>query len=280
MEVYALVGSSGTGKSHHASLLAFQKDIPLILDDGLLIENNRVIAGRSAKREHTRIGAAKRALLTDTEHAGLLRQKIADLKPEKILLIGTSKKMTQRLSKRLGIPEPHNYILIEDIVPQELIEKALRLRKNKNRHVVPLPTFAIKKEFPGYLISPLHSIFTRSATGRRQKLAMERSIVRPVYSSLGNFFIAENVILSMVSYMCEITPGVQKVNRIKFKSDTRGVTMDIDLTFLLHENMKKTLSDIQIMIKENIEYITGFYLIQLNVNAVKVIMNLPQEYKE
>lgn len=278
MIVYALVGSSGTGKSHHASLYAFKNDIPLILDDGLLIENNRVIAGRSAKRELTKIGAAKRALLTDPDHAEHLRQTITGINPSKILLIGTSTKMVKKLSQRLEIPEPHNIIMIEDLLPKEVIEKALSMRKTKNRHVVPLPTFAIKKEFPGYLISPLHSIFTRSAAGRK-KLAMERSIVRPIYSSLGNFFISENVITAMVSYMCEITPGVQKVNRIRVKTTKSGVTMDIDLTFLLHENMKKTLSHIQAMLKENIEYITGFYLTKINVHAVKVIMDTQQDSK-
>ena len=201
MIVYALVGASGTGKSHHASLLAFKNDIRLILDDGLLIHNHRVIAGRSAKRELTKIGAAKRALLIDPAHAASLREKIRGLNPEKILLIGTSRRMVQKLSEVLDIPPPDHYIHIEDIVPEEVIRKALKLRKDKNRHVVPLPTFAIKKDFPGYLVAPLNSIFTRSA-GDQKKIAMERSIVRPIYSTLGNFFIAENVICLLYTSRC------------------------------------------------------------------------------
>ncbi len=272
MIVYALVGPSGTGKSHHASLLAFQNDIPLILDDGLLIENSSVIAGRSAKRELTKIGAAKRALLTDPEHAESLRNKINEVNPAKILLIGTSEKMVQKVAQRLEIPEPHNLIRIDDIVSPETIQKALLLRKTKNRHVVPLPTFAIKKDFPGYLVSPLRSFFTRSVS-EHQKLSVERSIVRPVYSSLGNFFIAENVITSMVSFMCENIPSVHKINKIKIKNSSKGVNMDIELTFMLHENMKKTLSDIQFTIKEYIEFITGFYLSAVNINAVKIFID-------
>ena len=269
MIVYALVGPSGTGKSHHASMLAFKNNIPLILDDGLLIENNRVIAGRSAKRELTKIGAAKRALLTDPEHAESLRKKIIEVNPAKILLIGTSDRMVKKVAQRLEISEPHNLIRIDDIVSPEAIQKALKLRKTKNRHVVPLPTFAIKKDFPGYLVSPLRSLFTRSAP-EQKKLSVERSIVRPVYSSLGNFFIAENVIISMVSFMCEKMPSVHKINKIKIKNSSKGVNMDLELTFILHENMKKTLSDLQFTIKEYIEFITGFYLSAVNISVVKV----------
>ena len=57
MEVYALIGSSGTGKSHHAQAVAFREGINIILDDGLLIQGSRIIAGRSAKREPTKLQA-------------------------------------------------------------------------------------------------------------------------------------------------------------------------------------------------------------------------------
>ncbi|NLZ28599.1 MAG: hypothetical protein GX887_06495 [Firmicutes bacterium] len=274
MIVYALVGASGTGKSHHASLLAFENDIRTILDDGLLIHNHRVIAGRSAKRELTKIGAAKRALLTDPDHARALREKIKEFNPDKILLIGTSRRMVQRLSEILDIPQPDHYILIEDIVPKEVIRKALKARKDKNRHVVPLPTFAIKKDFPGYLIAPLYSIFARSG-GSQKKITMERSIVRPIYSSLGNFSIAENVVINLVTYLCQDMPGISRVNKVKIKSDRLGVTMNVELTMFLQPHMRDSLAALQSMLKENIEYMTGLYLNQINVSASKLTLDLP-----
>ena len=53
VSVYALVGESGTGKSFRAQLLAEKYGIKLIIDDGLLIYNDKIIAGQSAKREKT-----------------------------------------------------------------------------------------------------------------------------------------------------------------------------------------------------------------------------------
>ncbi|MCR3923255.1 MAG: ATP-binding protein, partial [Firmicutes bacterium] len=69
MQVYALIGPSGTGKSHRASYLAFKYEIPLIVDDGLLIAGASVLAGKSAKREATRFAAVKRAIFHDDKHA-------------------------------------------------------------------------------------------------------------------------------------------------------------------------------------------------------------------
>ena len=83
MEIYALVGRRGTGKSHHAQLLAHRYEIAYLLDDGLLIRGNQILAGRSAKRENTRYGAIKRALLHDDEHAGQLREMLHELAPPK-----------------------------------------------------------------------------------------------------------------------------------------------------------------------------------------------------
>ena len=62
MDVYTLVGKSGTGKSYHAMNLCKSLGIEGIIDDGLFIYKNSVIAGVSAKRDATKIGAIKTAL--------------------------------------------------------------------------------------------------------------------------------------------------------------------------------------------------------------------------
>ena len=68
VSVYALVGESGTGKSFRAQLLAEKYGIKLIIDDGLLIYNDKIIAGQSAKREKTFLAAVKVALFDDKKH--------------------------------------------------------------------------------------------------------------------------------------------------------------------------------------------------------------------
>ena len=65
MEVYALVGPSGTGKSYRAISFANEMGILYIIDDGLLIKDNRILAGVSAKKEPTKLAAVRRALFID-----------------------------------------------------------------------------------------------------------------------------------------------------------------------------------------------------------------------
>ena len=50
MEVVAFVGSSGTGKSHRALVVAHENKIECIIDDGILIHDNKIVAGFSKKR--------------------------------------------------------------------------------------------------------------------------------------------------------------------------------------------------------------------------------------
>lgn len=49
MKVYSFTGKSGTGKSYQAIRVAKEKGIPALIDDGLLIYKNKIVAGRSAK---------------------------------------------------------------------------------------------------------------------------------------------------------------------------------------------------------------------------------------
>ncbi len=278
MQVYALVGPSGTGKSHQAPVVAFHENIPLIIDDGLLIKNNRILAGRSAKREATRLGAIKRAIMTDPEHAEDIISKIRELKADKLLILGTSKRMTCVIAEKLMLPPPEKYLMLEDIVPAEDIKKALDIRQRENRHVVPIPTFAIKKEFPGYLISPLRSFFSRPKDARNNReddegeqfYAVERSIVRPVYSSLGNFFIAEHVIYDMVKHILDAWPGIYQVKKVKINKSTGGNVLNIEITVALEPYLKDSLNKAQKKVKTTMEYLTGFYFYRINLNATKI----------
>ena len=60
IKVYAFVGPSGTGKSYRAQMVAAEKNVHFIIDDGLLIYDNQVIAGSSAKKASTKIETVKK----------------------------------------------------------------------------------------------------------------------------------------------------------------------------------------------------------------------------
>ena len=74
IRVYAFVGPSGTGKSYRAQMVASEKNVNYIIDDGLLIKDNEVIAGESAKKAPTKIETVKHALFyTDEEKQEIIK---------------------------------------------------------------------------------------------------------------------------------------------------------------------------------------------------------------
>ena len=90
MDVYTLVGKSGTGKSFHAMNLCKKLNIDAIIDDGLFIYKNSVVAGESAKRASTKIGAVKIALFHDDNLQKQVVEAIKRNQPKSILVLGTS----------------------------------------------------------------------------------------------------------------------------------------------------------------------------------------------
>ena len=113
MKVYSLSGRSGTGKSFQAINLCKEKNIEGIIDDGLFIYRNKVISGISAKRQRTIITAVKAAIFSDDERAEEAKESIARMKPESLLIIGTSDEMIDKIVARLELPEPSERIYIE-----------------------------------------------------------------------------------------------------------------------------------------------------------------------
>ena len=165
MKVYALVGKSGTGKSYQAMNLCRDLDIEVIIDDGLLIYGNGILAGTSAKRQGTVIGAIKTALFTEENHRNSVMGKIHGLDPSKILILGTSDKMVHRIAKRLELPPVDEIIYIEDLTTEKERQYAKKQRHEMGKHVIPVPTFQLKKDFPGYFVDPLRIFKELASTG-------------------------------------------------------------------------------------------------------------------
>jgi len=112
IKVYALVGKPGTGKSFRAKLVAQKYGIELILDDGLLIRDQKILAGKSAKKEKTFLGAVKTSLLDEQSHRTDIYKALQKQKFKRILIIATSDRMPNKIALRLGLPAPTKFFRI------------------------------------------------------------------------------------------------------------------------------------------------------------------------
>lgn len=265
MKVYALVGESGTGKSYKALELACEKGIKYIIDDGILIHKNRILAGVSAKQAQTKVEAVKRAIFHDVSHMESVKFKIVEEHIDKILVIGTSDRMVNQISNRLGLSDIYETTYINDISTIDEIKKAKESR-NKGNHVIPVPTIEIKSMANGLSINPLKRLFKRE---NKPDIIMEKTIIRPTFSYIGKFYISPDVINQIIVYELSNFDIISKINDIKFgeKENIFEVFIDIDANFF---KSVEEIVEIQKYIIKCIDRITLINVGKVNININKI----------
>ena len=214
MQVYAFVGKTGTGKSYNAQRVAKENKINYIIDDAILIKNTKVVAGRSAKTEANFIASVKAAVFLDENRRAEMIQALKKENPEKILILGTSDDMVEKIAANLKLGKIYKTIYIQDIATDDQIKEARRSRVEDGKHVVPVPTLEIKKQFSGYFLDSLKSFnfFGRDDDSVHDN--SEKTIIRPTYSYLGNYTISDNVINAIISHVVSRIDGVSKVFKV------------------------------------------------------------------
>lgn len=265
MEVYTLVGKSGTGKSFHAMNLCKRLGIEAIIDDGLFIYKNRVIAGTSAKRESTYIGAVKTALFHKDENRDQVKAAIKRENPASILILGTSDGMVNKIMTRLGIEvlddDSPNRIRIEEITTEEERKAAYIQREILGKHVIPAPSMQLKRSFSGYFMDQLK--FFR---GRE----LERTVVRPTFSYMGEYFVAEKVIDDIIGCLAYKSPAISKVIHIAQAPEAEAYKLKIAIKVRRGFPIWESAMDFQKEVEKQIEKMTAFNVteIELEVRGV------------
>lgn len=274
MKVTGFIGPSGTGKSHRASWVARERGIEFIIDDGLLIKGNQIVAGSSAKRESTRIGSIKRALFTEKTHVEDVKDKLKQYKPDAILILGTSDEMVESIAKRLDLPEMSERVYINDVASEFEINQALSTRREQGKHVIPVPTFEIKKDFSGYFLDPLQ-IFRRKGKGNYQ-LVGEKSVVRPTFSYLGRYTISDYTVYQIVEYVISNIEGVNRISRFRAENHPDGIYIEMDLVLVYGYVLKPLLQEVQRRVKEEVERLTALHIRSLNLYAKSLVIESRQ----
>lgn len=271
MRVYALVGPSGTGKSHKSSLVARDMGITHIIDDGLLINENRVVAGSSAKREDTKLASVRHALFTKEEHKRDVIRAIKSNKAESILILGTSNKMVNSIVDKLNLPDIERTIYIQDISDDKEIEKALSNRKDRGKHVIPVPTFEIRKDFSGYLLDPLY-VFRRKGKNRYTAEG-SKTIVRPTFSYLGNYTISNNTLYQIAGHTASKVDGFESISRFRVINREGGISIEMSVVVNYDFTIIETMRQIQRNIADTLEKLTAINLNSLDVTVRSIIIN-------
>lgn len=272
VKVFALVGKSGTGKSFRARLVAEKYNIPYIIDDGLLIHDKKIIAGRSAKKEKAYVGAIKTALYDDPHHRADMIKAIENIKLKHILLVGTSKKMVVKITERLNLPPVTKFIHIEDIASQEEIEKAIHSRHSEGKHVIPVPSIEVHRDYAHILSDSIKVFFRRGWNRSKKSRIFEKSVVQPAFQKeeRGKVKISEAALSQMILHCVDEFDAKITVKKITVKKDRSGYRIKISVEAAYGEQLSGKIHDLQMYILDKIERFTGLMIEKVEIRIDKI----------
>ena len=268
IEIYAFVGPAGTGKSHRATHVAKQHGIDFIIDDGLVISRGRILAGRSAKSEINRLRAIKRAIFEYPEHRDEVVSYLTKHTPKKLMILATSTGMIDKIIARLGLNSPVKTIEITDISTQEEINAALRERREKKQHVVPVAKAQIQNNFAGKLVSQIRGFFRG-----RDKNEASNTIVKPLFSFNGKVVISRDAMLQMCRRIIDDNGHVKKVRELNIETydDKIELSVELDLT-LGAQSALSIAKNLQKALHGGLSYMTGMENRKVNIRVNEIFL--------
>ncbi len=272
--VMALVGGSGTGKSFRAKLLAQKHNIEAIIDDGLLIQEDKILAGHSAKREKTFLAAVRVAVFDDKAHRDEIAKAFKRHNLKRILILGTSDKMVNKIAIRLQLPAPSKIIKIEDIASQDDIEKAIRSRNIEGKHVIPVPSLEVKRNYPQIFYDSIVVKLAKKAKAitPNNTRVFEKSVVRPEFSQKGRVAISETALTQMVMHCVSEYDKEITIKKITIKTNSQGYKIVLTTDMPFGTELAGKIHSLQKYLIENIERFTGIYLEEVNIVVDKIRM--------
>ena len=157
----------------------------------------------------------------------------------------------KKIAANLGLPEICDTTYISDVATQEEMETARRIRVTEGKHVIPVPTFEIKKDFSGYLLDPLQ-IFKTKGRGKEPYIS-EKSIIRPTFSYMGNFTISDTVFRQIIEYLASKTIEIHKVQKIRVDNFGEGVKLYMEVTVVYGFNVVDGINEFKAKAKKEID---------------------------
>lgn len=265
----------GTGKSYRAQKIAYDNNIETIIDDGLLIKGSRVIEGVSAKTAKTKVQTVKAALFSTEKEQERIRNSIKKERVKSILILGTSDEMVKRIQENLRLPKIEKTIYIQDVSTKEEMEEAVRIRRTEGKHIVPVPTFEIKKDFSGILLDPFRILSRgrkKNKKNKKENAGVERSVIRPAFSYFGKYTIKDKVFKDIIRLVCDRIKGITEISTIRIDKaqNSNDIEISMNMEIAYGYNISEMAEEMKKQAKKELEYMTSVNISMVNVKIVKI----------
>lgn len=274
--VYAFVGQSGTGKSFRSKILARKYKIHAIIDDGLLIQDDKILAGTSAKMAENYMGAVRAALFDDKNHRDDVVKALKKAHIKRLMILGTSEKMVNKIAIRLQIPQPLKYIHIEDIATKEEIEKAVRSRNIEGKHVIPAPASEVKNKTSKIFKDAIKVFWSKEkkvkeATDISDSNQVEKSIVTPKFSMKIRLEISQAVICKIVNDSVREFNESIHIKKLQVKTAARGYKLNLTVDIPQSTQIAEQIDSMKKYVTDNVEKLSGVLIEDFNVLIDKMM---------
>lgn len=150
---------------------------------------------------------------------------------------------------------------------------AKRIRTTEGKHVIPVPTFEIKKDFSGYILDPLQ-IFKSKGKGSKPYIS-EKSIIRPTFSYLGKFTISDTVFRQILEYLATRSDAIYRVVKTRIENYGEGPYIYMEVIVIYGFNVVEALQEFKKRSIKEIEKLTA-----MNVQKIEVVakgMQMPEK---
>ncbi len=285
IQVYAFYGPSGTGKSFRAKLVAQKYRIKAIIDDGLLIIEDNIMAGKSAKLEDSYMGAVRVALFDQKEHRDSVAKAIIDSKIKKILLLGTSEKMVNKIAMRLQLPLPEHYIKIQDIATPEQIEQARISRQIEGKHVIPVRAYEVKEagSYNRIFVSKVKVSLAKRRFFRHffkhtenspdlNTKQFEKSVVRPAFAVIERKNISQAMLARLtVKSVSEFNVNI-RLKELSIKTDKSGYRFFVTIDVPFGEQLTDVSNNFKKYVISTVERSCGIMVEDISIIVDKILV--------
>ena len=167
--------------------------------------------------------------------------------------------MVKRIQENLKLPKIEKTIYIQDVSTKEEMEEAVRIRRTEGKHIVPVPTFEIKKDFSGILLDPFRILSRgrkKNKKSKKENAGVERSVIRPVFSYFGKYTIK----------------GITEISTIRIDKapDSNDVEISMNMEIAYGYNISEMAEEMKKQAKKELEYMTSVNISMVNVKIVKI----------
>lgn len=265
-KTFAFIGKSGSGKSHRAKMIAEKYYIDLIIDDGLLIKGNKILAGFSAKQETNTLGAVRTAIFDTAVHRTEVMNAIANENYPRILILGTSKKMVDKIALRLHLPQPSKYINIEDVATEDEISTAQRVRYKEGKHIIPVPAMEIARRYPNIAYGTSTSGETSTLSAANE---VEKTVVTPMFSRIKKQRPTEAELKKIIEECIAFYDNNIEIISFKGRYEDEGAIIDIEVK--IPENDDITIderTEIRHVVADSLERYANTKCKSINVTVI------------